>query len=97
MATEKIEVVNAAGHKMKVSRKLAQAMGLKEKPKVLPKPPELEVIKPIVKVEPVQVEPVEATHVEPVKVNPVQVDPEPTWEEIKETKPTRRTPSRRKK
>ena len=74
MAKEKINVTNRAGHAMRVSAKFAQGMGLKEKPKVLPKPPELEVIKP--KTE------------EPVKVEPTIVEPEPvepTWEDIKRT------------
>ena len=100
MAKEKITVINKAGHAMRVSPKFAQGMGLKEKPKVLAKPPEIEAIKPRVintpVAEPIQVVKIEPVIVEPEIIEPVLIEPEtvivpePTWDEIKKPKPTRR-------
>ena len=66
MAKDKVTIINKAGFPMSVSRKMAEYGGLKEKPRVLAKPPELmEVIKP--KIEPLP---------EPVKVEVVKFEPE---------------------
>jgi hypothetical protein len=79
---EKVTIVNKAGIPMKVPATLAEKLGIKQKPKVLAKPPELiEVIKPVVaNIEPVKVE------VQPI----VEAIVEPLEEPTQKTAPKKR-------